>query len=531
MALSKLTSVAKSVAKKLLAIVVSSKDSIADLRAYEPLMGGQQISLLGHTVKGVGGGKFWHDASDTTSTDNNGTVIVTSKGKRWKRQKNKNITPEMFGSLKGSDNLAALNAATLAIGTSGNLQLEGDYEVSAPYSFEEKVGAKITCLGLVKILSTDKTQEVMRLSGRLVTSTGMLETGYAESVTLTIADTSAVGLLFTGLARSNMGGLRQKHVGVGHKIAQETGFGFPNGQNALFSNTFQYLDTSDFTYAAFDWRSFNGGSTGNAVLNWYMSNNVEGVANICDRFGWIGTFSDLTIGQWNFESAECRHLVTISSDVDTIDADTAHIENITPTNVNDGFFFLSNDVILNIGAMALIGNKFNDTKAATYAVFRIADNTKVTVQGISERDATVTGSPNVRMVRYAGAGVTEARVSVTNTNTTFVTNLEFGTPQGMDQALFVPRIYPLSGVLIQTDSSMTWGPQVTERTVVFQGLTVSRSFIINSLREYNGAACTIVNRDATFNVNISETDVGFTHTLLPNTSVNIAFDGVNWGVV
>jgi len=87
MALSKLTSVAKSVAKKLLAIVVSSKDSIADLRAYEPLMDGQQISLLGHTVKGVGGGKFWHDASDTTSTDNNGTVIVTSKGERWKRQK------------------------------------------------------------------------------------------------------------------------------------------------------------------------------------------------------------------------------------------------------------------------------------------------------------------------------------------------------------------------------------------------------------------------------------------------------------
>jgi len=98
MALSKLTSIAKSVAKKLLSIVVSSKDSIADLRAYEPLIDGQQISLLGHTVKGVGGGKFFHDASDTTSSDNNGTVIVTSKGERWKREFT-DVNVQYFGAL------------------------------------------------------------------------------------------------------------------------------------------------------------------------------------------------------------------------------------------------------------------------------------------------------------------------------------------------------------------------------------------------------------------------------------------------
>ena len=90
---------------------ISVVDTISLLRSFEPLEDGQQISLLGHTLPGIGGGEFYYDASDTTSADNNGTIIVTTGDKRWKRQKNKNITPEMFGALSSTDSFQGIQDA------------------------------------------------------------------------------------------------------------------------------------------------------------------------------------------------------------------------------------------------------------------------------------------------------------------------------------------------------------------------------------------------------------------------------------
>lgn len=59
--------------------------SVSVLRTTEPLIDGQQISVLGHTDAGIGGGVFWHDAADTTSADDNYDIFVTPGGKRWKR--------------------------------------------------------------------------------------------------------------------------------------------------------------------------------------------------------------------------------------------------------------------------------------------------------------------------------------------------------------------------------------------------------------------------------------------------------------
>ena len=64
---------------------VAQVSTIADLRNTNPIVDGQQIELLGHTNPGVGGGIFWHDASDTTTADDNGVTIVTAGGKRRKR--------------------------------------------------------------------------------------------------------------------------------------------------------------------------------------------------------------------------------------------------------------------------------------------------------------------------------------------------------------------------------------------------------------------------------------------------------------
>ena len=65
--------------------IVYPVDTIATLRELEPTSDGQRISLLGHTLPGVGSGVFYHDELDTTSDDDNGTVVVTPNGKRWKR--------------------------------------------------------------------------------------------------------------------------------------------------------------------------------------------------------------------------------------------------------------------------------------------------------------------------------------------------------------------------------------------------------------------------------------------------------------
>ena len=96
---------------------VLSVDSIADLREFEPEFDGQKISLLGHTNPGIGGDPFYFDESDTTSADNNGTIIVTAGVKRWKRSITDFISAEMFGAIPatafGDEAAAAINSAAI----------------------------------------------------------------------------------------------------------------------------------------------------------------------------------------------------------------------------------------------------------------------------------------------------------------------------------------------------------------------------------------------------------------------------------
>ncbi len=79
---------------------------IAMLRTIEPERDQQKIFVDFHTtgmkptVSGdTGGGLFVADFTDSTSADDNGMVIVTAGGKRWKRdlQGKGYVTPRMFG--------------------------------------------------------------------------------------------------------------------------------------------------------------------------------------------------------------------------------------------------------------------------------------------------------------------------------------------------------------------------------------------------------------------------------------------------
>lgn len=85
---------------------IGSCSTIAQLRSIEPTVEGQRIYVNTHTtgiaanVSGdTGGGWFIAKLSDTASIDDNGIVIVTTGGKRWKRDLSdvRGITPKMFG--------------------------------------------------------------------------------------------------------------------------------------------------------------------------------------------------------------------------------------------------------------------------------------------------------------------------------------------------------------------------------------------------------------------------------------------------
>ncbi len=84
--------------------------TIADLRSVEPEFDGQQISLLGHTLPGIGGGEFYYDASDS-GLDNNGTLIVTTGGKRWKRPKSEFVDISWFGAIGIGDESEIIQTA------------------------------------------------------------------------------------------------------------------------------------------------------------------------------------------------------------------------------------------------------------------------------------------------------------------------------------------------------------------------------------------------------------------------------------
>ena len=115
-------------------VIGGQANTIADLRNFRPTVGRQTVELLGHTLAGIGGGTFYYDASDTMSADNNGTVIVTSGGERWKRSSKKIYSVDDFGAdpLGISDSAPAINTAST---TGFDLEGEGIYRLNSKITF------------------------------------------------------------------------------------------------------------------------------------------------------------------------------------------------------------------------------------------------------------------------------------------------------------------------------------------------------------------------------------------------------------
>lgn len=122
--------------------------SVAELRTVEPDYDRQLISLVSHTSgTGYGGGIFYYDASDTVSADNNGTIVVTAGGARWKRKYDK-LSIHFFGAVPGlaTDQADPIQAALTFVESSDDFGLfapKGLYNVGT----ELKMGANTNFYG------------------------------------------------------------------------------------------------------------------------------------------------------------------------------------------------------------------------------------------------------------------------------------------------------------------------------------------------------------------------------------------------
>lgn len=105
-------------------------NSIAELKALDKTSKSYAYVLGYYTPGDGGGGLYWLDATDTTSADNLGTIIVATDGGRWKLHRTWAVTIKQFGA-KGIgiayDDTPHILAAVTAVGPRELQWLRGDY--------------------------------------------------------------------------------------------------------------------------------------------------------------------------------------------------------------------------------------------------------------------------------------------------------------------------------------------------------------------------------------------------------------------
>lgn len=95
-------------------------DNLAGVRSAIKLTGPKAVFALGHTTPGDGGGgPYVRKGGDTTSTDDNGSMLVGSDGVRIALQHDGKVVIEQFGAVANTNFFAQLDAASLAIFNSG----------------------------------------------------------------------------------------------------------------------------------------------------------------------------------------------------------------------------------------------------------------------------------------------------------------------------------------------------------------------------------------------------------------------------
>jgi hypothetical protein len=127
--------------------VASVVDSVAALRALDKTKFTRAFVTGYYAAGDGGGGPYYLDATDTTSADNSGTIIVATDGGRWKLQPGGILTVRQFGA-KGdgtTDDTSAIQAALNALpSTGGALYFPGGvYKVSLQFTIANRSNIRL----------------------------------------------------------------------------------------------------------------------------------------------------------------------------------------------------------------------------------------------------------------------------------------------------------------------------------------------------------------------------------------------------
>lgn len=139
-----------------------------------------------------GGGYYFYDATDTTSVDNGGTIIVANDGGRWKYLHPREITVKTFGAGFGaSDDSARLTAALTHLATYGGVL--------------DFIGATVNITNRVAVAFSANVNATLKGNGGKISST-VAETGFEVGAVQFTGTSSSVllvdNLVFTHNASS-----------------------------------------------------------------------------------------------------------------------------------------------------------------------------------------------------------------------------------------------------------------------------------------------------------------------------------------
>jgi hypothetical protein len=141
---------------------------LADYSALRAYIGTQtRVYITG--VLGVAkpqdiAGYFQHDSTDASSTDNGGTILVGSDGRRWKRDFTGSLLVRWFGA-KGdgtTDDTSAFEAAFLALISAGGGTLHASTGV---YSLRNKITITSTAQQSIRLTGDGRSLTILKFGG------------------------------------------------------------------------------------------------------------------------------------------------------------------------------------------------------------------------------------------------------------------------------------------------------------------------------------------------------------------------------